>query len=122
MGGKLMAANITGGTGGEGGGKSGGKGKFDDRGKGKGKGKGKAQANTVFVGGLTWDTTSDTLKARFAECGEIIYAGVMTERDTGRSRGCGKVEFADEQAMDYAIHNLNDTELDGRRITVRAFS
>merc|ERR1712039_330146 len=122
MGGKLMAANITGGTGGEGGGKSGGKGKFDDRGKGKGKGKGKAQANTVYVGGLSWDTQSETLKARFAECGEIIYAGVMTERDTGRSRGCGKVEFANQDAMEYAIRNLNQTELDGRTISVHEFS
>merc|ERR1712039_984010 len=143
--GKLMAANITGGTGGEGGGKrggkgfrdggkgfkdsgfggykGGGKGKFDDdRGKGKGKGKGKAQANTVFVGGLSWDTQSSTLQARFAECGEIIYAGVMTERDTGRSRGCGKVEFANQDAMEYAIRNLNQTELDGRTISVHEFS
>merc|ERR1712151_717294 len=145
--GKLMAANITGGTGGEGksggkgfrdggkgfrdggkgfkdgGYKGGGKGKYDDdRGKGKGQSKGKPQANTVFVGGLTWDTQSSTLQARFAECGEIIYAGVMTERDTGRSRGCGKVEFANADAMDYAIRNLNQTELDGRTITVREFS
>merc|ERR1711920_1209462 len=112
------------GGGGFGGGyKGGGKGKYDDdKGKGKGKGKGKPQANTVFVGGLSWDTQSATLEARFAECGEIIYAGVMTERDTGRSRGCGKVEFATADAMERAISDWNQTELDGRTISVRQFT
>merc|ERR1719437_381469 len=97
--GKTNANNITGGTGGEVGSKGKGKGKGKDRdegkgykgsskgfrdrdeGKGKGKGKGKSQANTVFVGGLSWGTTSDQLRDFFAEAGEIVYAGVMTERD-----------------------------------------
>merc|ERR1711920_716729 len=138
MKGKTMATNISGGKGfgggkgykdgGFGGGKGykdGGKGfdRFDDgKGKSKGKGKGKPQANTVFVGGLSWDTTTETLRATFEECGDIIYAGVMTDRNTGRSRGSGKVEFADQDAMDNAIRNLNGRELDGRTISVREFS
>jgi len=151
--GKLLAVDIRGGTGGQGGGKSGGKGfggfdggkgggkgfggkggfdggkgyggggkGFDD-GKGKGKGKGKKpQPNTVFVGGLSWATTTDMLSEHFQECGEIIYAGVMTDRDTGRSRGFGKIEFGSYDEMQYAVQNYNQTQLDGRDINVREFS
>merc|ERR1712087_748589 len=91
--GKLMAVDIRGGTGGTGGGKSGGKGFGGKGGFDGGKGK-KPQANTVFVGGLSWATTTEMLSQHFQECGEIIYAGVMTDRDTGRSRGFGKIKFA----------------------------
>merc|ERR1712060_920012 len=118
-----------GGTGGEGGGKgfggSKGKGKgkgYDGDNKGKGKGKSKSKGNTIFVGSLSWDTTSDALRDCFSDAGEIIYAGVMTDRNTGRSRGCGKVEFATEEAMERAIAQWNQTELDGRTIDVRAFT
>merc|ERR1712217_1022382 len=99
----------------------GGKGFDDGKGKGKGKGKG-PKPNTVFVGGLAWATTSDQLKEHFQECGEIIYAGVMTDRETGRSRGCGKIEFGDSGAVDFAINNLNQSQLDGRSINVRESS
>mmetsp|Transcript_16493 Transcript_16493/g.26168 ORF Transcript_16493/g.26168 Transcript_16493/m.26168 type:complete len:190 (-) Transcript_16493:108-677(-) len=132
--GKTCAANVTGGTGGEGGGKGKGKGSFGsfgDKGKGKGYdggkgkgggGKGKNQPNTVFVGGLSWNTTSEQLEDHFATAGEIRYCRVMTERDTGRSRGCGKVEFADAAGMEAAIAKLHETELDGRTISVREFN
>jgi len=46
----------------------------------------------------------------------------MTDRDTGRSRGAGKVEFANGDAMNAAIDRFNRTELDGRTITVREFT
>merc|ERR1719382_867585 len=142
--GKTKAINIIGGTGGEGGGKgfrgekgfNGGKGfgggsGYGGDGKGRGggksfgfggKGKGKSKGNTIFVGGLSWDTTSDSLRSCFADAGEITYAGVMTDRDTGRSRGCGKVEFATAEGMEIAIAQWNKTELDGRTIDVRAFT
>merc|ERR1712232_1469494 len=120
--GKSNAKNITGGTGGEGGGKGfggggkgfggfggygGGKG-FGGGGKGfdgdrKGKGKGKSSGPAVFVGNLSFETTQDGLRNHFGGAGEITYARVMTDRETGRSRGTGKVEFADEQGMDNAI-------------------
>jgi len=74
------------------------------------------------VGGLSFETTTETLRDFFADAGEITYANVMTNRDTGRSRGCGKVAFADEQAMNIAIAQWNQSELDGRNITVRAFT
>merc|ERR1712217_506443 len=104
---------------------------FSDKGYGKGggkdfggggKGKGKGKPNTVFVAGLSWGTTTDTLKDYFADAGEIVYANVMTDRDTGKSKGCGKIEFASADAADYAINALNQTDLDGRTITVRAFT
>merc|ERR1712048_115481 len=88
---------------------------------GGGKGKGKSKGNKIFVEGLSWDTTSEGLRSCFAEAGEIIYAGVMTDRDTGKSRGRGKVEFATAEAMEYAIAQWDRTELDGRTISVRAF-
>merc|ERR1712151_1310496 len=89
---------------------------------GGGKGKGKSSGYKIYVGGLSYDTTNDSLRRCFEEAGEVIYAGVMTDRDTGRSRGCGKVEFATADAMDYAIAEFNQTELDGRRINVRQFT
>jgi len=46
----------------------------------------------------------------------------MTDRDTGKSRGCGKVEFATEQDVDNSIAQFNQTELDGRTISVRVFT
>merc|ERR1712194_758758 len=85
------------------------------------KGKGKGKGNTVFVGGLSWDTTDESLRSCFTEAGEIVYASVMTDRETGKSRGKGKVEFGDAQAMNIAIAQWNQTELDGRTISVREF-
>merc|ERR1711966_19435 len=103
--GKSHATNITGGTGGEGG----------------GKGKRPPKPNTVYIAGLSFNTETYGLEEFFGGCGEIIYAGVMTDRDTGRSRGCGKIEFADEQGMDAAI-GMSGQELDGRQISVRQFT
>jgi len=138
MKGKSNAQNITGGTGGEGGGKGFGGGKgggkdfgggFGGGGYGGGKsfggGKGKGKGNSgpaVYVGGLSFDTTSDGLRQHFSFAGEITYAAVMTDRDTGRSRGTGKVAFATEDAMYNAISQCNQTEFDGRTIMVRAFT
>jgi RNA recognition motif-containing protein len=73
--------------------------------------------NKLFVGGLAWATDSDGLKAAFAEYGEVEEAKVITDRDTGRSRGFGFVTFADDDAAKNALA-LNGTELDGRTIRV----
>lgn len=72
----------------------------------------------LFVGGLAWATTDDSLRAAFAEVGEVVYAKVMVDRDTGRSRGFGFVEMATEEAAQAAIERWNDRELDGRAIKV----
>jgi cold-inducible RNA-binding protein len=72
----------------------------------------------LFVGGLSWGTTDDGLQQAFAKFGEIVEAKVITDRETGRSRGFGFVTFADDQGANSAIAEMDGTELDGRSIKV----
>lgn len=72
----------------------------------------------LFVGGLSWNTTDDGLRQAFERFGEVTEAKVITDRDTGRSRGFGFVSFSDDQAASTAINEMNGTELDGRTIKV----
>lgn len=71
----------------------------------------------LYVGNLAWATTSDSLKDAFSQAGEVVSATVMVEKTTGRSRGFGFVEMADEVAQ-AAIDMWNEKELDGRVIIV----
>jgi RNA recognition motif-containing protein len=72
----------------------------------------------LFVGGLSWDTNSEELRAAFARFGPILDATVITDRGTGRSRGFGFVTF--EQAADAAtaVKEMNGAELGGRTLKV----
>ena len=72
----------------------------------------------LFIGSLAWGTTDDTLGAHFAQCGTVASAKVVTDRESGRSRGFGFVEFDDDKEADAAVEKLNNSELDGRTITV----
>jgi RNA recognition motif-containing protein len=72
----------------------------------------------LFVGSLSWNTDDRGLRAAFEPHGEITEATVITDRDSGRSRGFGFVTFADDEAADKAAAALNQTELDGRTIKV----
>jgi RNA recognition motif-containing protein len=72
----------------------------------------------LFVGSLSWDTNDDGLNAAFSPFGEISEAIVISDRDSGRSRGFGFVTFNDDEGADKAIAALNGTELDGRTIRV----
>ena len=72
----------------------------------------------LFVGSLSWDTNDEGLRTAFSAHGEISEAVVITDRDTGRSRGFGFVTFDDDDAADKAVAALNGTELDGRTIRV----
>ncbi|HSN57224.1 MAG TPA: RNA-binding protein, partial [Candidatus Sulfomarinibacteraceae bacterium] len=72
----------------------------------------------LFVGSLSWNTTDEGLREAFAPFGEIAEAVVVSDRDTGRSRGFGFVTFEDDEAADQAVAALNGTELDGRTIRV----
>ena len=75
-------------------------------------------AKKLFVGGLSRGTTDSDLKEAFASYGEITEAKVITDRETGRSRGFGFVTFVrDEDAM-RAISKMHGTSLDGRTLTV----
>jgi cold-inducible RNA-binding protein len=75
-------------------------------------------AKKLFVGGLSWDTTDDGLHQAFASYGEITEAKVITDRDTGRSRGFGFVTFASDEAAKTAISKMDGTNLDGKNIKV----
>lgn len=74
--------------------------------------------NNVFVSKLARATSSDRLREHFSRCGNVIYAEVKVDRG-GCSRGCGVVEFDSAQAAWVALQSLNETELDGRLISVR---
>jgi RNA recognition motif-containing protein len=72
----------------------------------------------LFVGSLSWNVNSEGLREAFAPFGEITEATVITDRDSGRSRGFGFVTFEDDDAADKAVAALNQTDLDGRTIRV----
>ncbi|KAG2546934.1 hypothetical protein PVAP13_9KG061100 [Panicum virgatum] len=71
-----------------------------------------------FVGGLAWATDNASLQQAFASYGDVLDSKVITDRETGRSRGFGFVTFSTEQSMLDAIEAMNGKELDGRNITV----
>jgi len=75
-------------------------------------------AKKLFVGGLNWKTTDDGLRHAFERFGEVTEAKVITDRETGRSRGFGFVTFVDSNAADSAISEMNGTQLEGRTIQV----
>ncbi|MBW2461990.1 MAG: RNA-binding protein [Deltaproteobacteria bacterium] len=72
----------------------------------------------LFVGGLSWDTTDDSLKAAFEEFGGVSEAKVITDRDTGRSRGFGFVTMENRDAAERAKEQMDGATLDGRSIRV----
>ncbi len=72
----------------------------------------------LFIGSLSWDTNDDSLKAHFEGIGPVTSAKVITDRNSGRSKGFGFVEFENDEDGTKAIEQLNDSELDGRKIVV----
>src|SRR5262245_53379703 len=72
----------------------------------------------LFVGGLAFTTSNEGLREAFARFGPVQSAAVMTDRETGRSRGFGFVEMASEEEAERAISGLNGSSLDGRMIRV----
>lgn len=75
-------------------------------------------ARKLFVGGLPYRTTNDELKDAFAKAGEVATASIVTDRETGRSRGFGFVEMAQDADADAAISMWNGKDFDGRTLTV----
>ena len=72
----------------------------------------------LFIGSLAWATDSSGLQAAFSRFGEIEEATVISDRETGRSRGFGFVTFVDESSTQQAISEMNGADLDGRPIVV----
>jgi len=75
-------------------------------------------ASKLYIGGLSYSTTSDGLREYFAQCGQVLSATVITDRFSGQSRGFGFVEMNTAEEAQNAISQLSGRELDGRRITV----
>jgi RNA recognition motif-containing protein len=73
----------------------------------------------LFVGNLPFSITKEKLKEIFEQFGEITSLNLITDRDTGKSRGFAFVEFADKDSGNKAIKEYNGTTLDGRSIVVK---
>ena len=73
-------------------------------------------SKNLYVGNLSFNTTSDDLRQAFEAFGTVTSASVVSDRDTGRSRGFGFVEMSD--GAEAAIESLNGSDLQGRSITV----
>ncbi|HET8675369.1 MAG TPA: RNA-binding protein [Blastocatellia bacterium] len=71
----------------------------------------------IYVGNLSYQTTENDLTNLFEQAGQVESVNIITDRDTGRSKGFGFVEMSAEDA-DKAIAQLNGTEVDGRALTV----
>ena len=74
--------------------------------------------NKLYVGGLPYSVTDDKLQEIFAPHGTVESARVITDRMTGRSRGFGFVEMSSQAEAEEATKNLNDTDLEGRKLAV----
>ena len=74
--------------------------------------------NKIFVGGISWDTDEDGLRAAFAECGAIEKVNIVYDRETGRSRGFGFIAFASEAEAATAVDQKDGTVIDGRAVRV----
>jgi RNA recognition motif-containing protein len=77
-----------------------------------------ADVQNLFIGSLAYSTTDDTLKAFFEQIGEVESARVITDRDSGRSKGFGFVQYKNADDNQKAIDQLDGKELDGRAISV----
>ena len=71
---------------------------------------------TLYVGNINYQATAEDLKPLFAEYGEVLSIKIITDRETGRSKGFGFVEL--ESGADSAIEELNGKEFQGRRLRV----
>jgi RNA recognition motif-containing protein len=72
----------------------------------------------IYVGNLPYKTTNDDLYDMFQSFGDVASARVITDHETGRSKGFGFVEMADDDQAKAAIEELNGVELGGRPLTV----
>ena len=72
----------------------------------------------LYVGNLSWGVTNDQLRTGFEEFGNVVDAKVVTDRETGRSRGFGFVEMSNQEEGNNAIKEMNNKTWEGRPLTV----
>ncbi|PJC47622.1 MAG: RNA-binding protein [Parcubacteria group bacterium CG_4_9_14_0_2_um_filter_35_11] len=75
-------------------------------------------AKKLYVGGLSYETTENTLKETFSKAGTVGSATIIIDKMSGRSKGFGFVEMSSDEEAQKAIEMFNGKELDGRTITV----
>ncbi len=75
-------------------------------------------AKKLYVGGISYSTPESGLRDAFAQVGEVLSATIIMDKMTGRSKGFGFVEMANDAEADAAIEKWNGQELDGRKLTV----
>ena len=74
--------------------------------------------NRLYVGNLPFSATTETLRQAFASCGDVTDVHVVTDRETGRSRGFGFVTMGNSNEAANAIANMNGADMDGRALRV----
>ena len=79
-------------------------------------------AQKLYIGGLAFSTSTERLREVFGAAGQVESAAVVTDRDTGHSRGFGFVEMATAEEADQAIAQFNGKDLDGRQLRVEKAS
>jgi RNA recognition motif-containing protein len=72
----------------------------------------------IYVGNLSYETSTNDLETAFSEFGQVSRATVVSDRETGRSKGFGFVEMPNDQEAELAIEGLNDRSLGGRNLKV----
>ena len=72
----------------------------------------------LYVGNISWDTSEQDLEDLFGEVGTVQSANIITDRDTGRSRGFGFVELSSQEEGQKAIEQFDGSEVDGRNLKV----
>lgn len=75
-------------------------------------------SSRLHIGGLSWDTGEASLRQAFEPCGNVREVKVITDRETGRSRGFGFVTFSTGEEAQEAIRRMDGAELDGRSVKV----
>jgi RNA recognition motif-containing protein len=79
---------------------------------------GETMGKRLYVGNLSYDATESSINELFSQFGSVESVKLITDRDTGRSKGFGFVEMGTEEAAQQAISELNQREIQGRRLTV----
>ena len=74
--------------------------------------------NKIFIGGLSWNTNEEGLANHFSKFGNLEEVKIITDRETGRSRGFGFITFDEADSASQAISEMDGAELDGRNIRV----
>ena len=74
--------------------------------------------NKIFIGGLSWNTNEEGLANHFSKFGNLEEVKIITDRETGRSRGFGFITFDEGDSASQAISEMDGVELDGRNIRV----